>query len=54
MGSSPLDLVVAIATRQWGLFTMDQALAGGFSWNQLRWQARPGGPFESLLRSVYR
>lgn len=54
MEPSPVNLVAAIAADQWGLFTTQQARAVGFSQSQLNWQSRPGGPFERVLRSVYR
>ena len=54
MSRLPFDALAAIATDQWGLFTTRQALTAGFTTAQLRWQSRPGGPFEQVLRSVYR
>jgi hypothetical protein len=54
MSRLPFDALAAIATNQWGLFTTRQALTAGFTTAQLRWQSRPGGPFEQVLRSVYR
>jgi very-short-patch-repair endonuclease len=49
-----MDALAAIATDQWGMFTTRQAKTAGFTTAQLRWYSRPEGPFEQMLRSVYR
>jgi hypothetical protein len=54
MSGLPFDALAAIATNQWALFTTRQAKTAGFSTAQLRWYSRPDGPFEQMLRSVYR
>jgi hypothetical protein len=50
----PFAALAAIATKQWGLFTTRQALAVGLTEDQLWWNSRPSGPFERVVRAVYR
>jgi hypothetical protein len=54
MDPSPYDVIVAIAASQWDLFTAQQAFQAGLTPAGLRWNCRPGGPFERVARGVYR
>jgi hypothetical protein len=51
---SPHDRITAIASKQWLLFLAAQARQAGLTKSALKWESRPGGPYERIQKGIYR